>query len=110
MNQLPPELPSNEDLHKALERLTALEQYVETNVPKNSKRIRDTRAVTALIAFFAPVILFSGEFHIGDKVTANIKSRDIDAGDLISLVGFGLATIGVVSYEDVLSWIKKSKG
>jgi hypothetical protein len=101
-----PELPSNEELHQALKRIEMLEEFVATN----RKRIKDTRAITVLLAFFLPAFIFSGEAQFGEKNSINIKSRDIDMGDLVSLCGFGLAAVGAISYEDVLAFLKKSKG
>jgi len=101
-----PQLPTNEELHHALQRIQVLEEYVAAN----RKKIKDTRAITVLLAFFLPAFVFTGEAQFGEKNLINIKSRDIDTGDLVSLLGFGLAGVGAISYEEVLDRIKKSKG
>ena len=100
---LPPDLPSNEELHKALERLDA----VEATAAKNAQRSRNAWAIAVLAVFAIPFFLFTGEVEFGEKFSAKFKSRDIDMSEFVSLLGFGLMAVGAIGHEELLALIKK---
>lgn len=98
-----PELPTNEELHQALQRLDAVEQ----TAAQNAKRSRNAWAIAVFAAFSVPFFLVTGEVELGEKFSAKFKSRDIDVSEFVSLVGFGLMAVGAVSYEELLALLKK---
>jgi hypothetical protein len=100
------QLPSNEELNRSLERLDSLEK----TVADNKRKIRESRALCAFLVFLLPPLFLTGEIQVGEKISASIKTRDIDAGDLITIFGFGAAALGVIGYDEVFSLLKKSKG
>lgn len=105
MNELPPELPSNEELQNSLKRLDRLEERVE----KNGQRSKNAWAASVLAGFGLLAVLFSGEVNFGEKFTLNIKTRDIDTGDLVSIGGFGLLAVGAITWEELLGLLNRPK-
>lgn len=95
-------LPPDEELRS---RLDSLEKEVSTN----RSRIRTSRALNALLVFMVPVFLFTGDFQFGEKVQGNIKTRDLDASDLLATIGLGATALGVISFEELIEFGKKLK-
>lgn len=102
MNNAPQEqnqepISSIEEIAQLRNRIQALERYAESN----RRRIRNGKALNALLAITTPFFLLSGDFHFGKEWSANLKSRDIDAADAVSLMGVGLTALGVITSEEL---------
>lgn len=103
MNPTPPEekenpISSNEDeLAQLRAELQSLKQYVHSN----RRRIRNSRALNALLVVLVPLFFLNADFHFGKEWGGNVRSRDFDAGDAISLAGVALTALGVVSSEEL---------
>lgn len=101
LNELPQEQP--ETMESVLKRLDDLENEVRTN----KKRIRNSRALNALLAACIPLFLISGEFHFGDKWSGNVRSRDLPLGDIISAFAIGASALGVIGFEDLVKLLSR---
>ncbi len=87
----------DDEIAQMRDRIQALEHYAESN----RRRIRNGKALNALLAVITPFFLFSGEFHFGEKWGGNLRSRDFNTGDAISLLGVGLTALGVISSDEL---------
>ncbi len=97
MNQTP-----DEELRS---RLDSLEKEISTN----RQRIKTSRALNALLVFLLPIFFFTGDFRLGEKFEGNIKTRDLDASDLLATLGLGATALGVISIDELLELGKKLK-
>lgn len=100
---------SDEDLRSEIEglrsRIATLEEYAATN----RERIKNSKALNALLVVITPLLLFTGDFRFGDKWEGSLKSRDIDIGDIAPLLGLGAAALGVVSSDELVAFLTKRK-
>lgn len=107
-NQEPTSL-SEEDLRSLIEQQQVRIESLEKFAAANRERIRNSKALNALLVLLVPLLLFTGDFRFGDKWEGTLKSRDIDLGDIAPLLGLGAAALGVISSDDLLSFLTKRK-
>lgn len=93
---------SEEELKTELQRLRA-------EVSANRRRIRNSRALTALLSVCVPLLFFEADLHLEEKVTGTVKTRNLDIGELTSLLVVGLGAIGVISGDEMLSLLTRTK-
>lgn len=100
---------SEKDLRSDIEglrsRIATLEEYAATN----RERIKNSKALNALLVVITPLLLFTGDFRFGDKWEGSLKSRDIDLGDIAPLLGLGAAALGVISSDELMAFLTKRK-
>lgn len=96
--------PSTE-IEELRSRIESLEKFAASN----RQRIKNSKALNALLVVLVPLLLITGDVHFGEKWEGNFKSRDVDAGDIASLFGIGAAAIGVISSEDLVAFLTRRR-
>ncbi len=88
---------SSNEIEQLRSRIQALEHYAESN----RRRIRNSKALNALLVVLTPLFFLSGEFRFGKEWGGNVRSRDFETNDAISLVGVALTALGVISSDEL---------
>lgn len=91
-----------ERLNLALDRIETL----ESEVLRNRRRIKNSRAACALVVALVPVFLVTGEVHFGEKVSGEVRSRELSAGEVLSAIGICGSALGVVSLDELVKLSK----
>ncbi len=94
---------NDDEIAQMRDRIKILEEYAHSN----RKRIRNSKALNALLVVLTPLFLLTGEFHFGKEWSGNLKSRDFEFGDLMPLIGIGLGALGVVGSDELGKFMKK---
>ena len=94
--------PSTE-IEELRSRIESLEKFAASN----RERIKNSKALNALLVVCVPLIFITADVHFGEQWSGSFKSRDIDTGDVASLLGIGAAAIGVISSEQLADLIKR---
>lgn len=95
----------NERIESQDARIESLEKFATSN----RQRIRNSKALNALLVVCVPLVFITGDIHFGEKWSGNFKSRDIDIGDIVPLLGLGAAALGVISSEELAAFLTKRK-
>ncbi len=96
-------ISSSEEIAQLRDRIKILEEYAHSN----RKRIRNSKALNALLVVLFPLFLLTGELHFGKEWGGNVKSRDFEISDLTPLIGIGLGALGVVGSDEIGKLMKK---
>ncbi len=87
------------------DRIESLEKFASSN----RERIKNSKALNALLVVLAPLFLITGDIRFGEKWEGSLRSRDIDLGDVAPMLGLGAAALGVVSSEELFAFLTKRK-
>lgn len=83
-------------------------EEIKKEVAANQKRIRNSRALTALAIFTVACLLFDAQIELKDnKINAQLKSQRYSASEIIYLAGIAGVSLGIISIEDLLNLFRK---
>lgn len=83
-------------------------EELKKEVSANLKRIRNSRALTALAIFAVAALLLDAQIELKDnKLNAQLKTQRYSASEIIYLAGIAGVSLGVISIEDLLNLIRK---
>ena len=86
-------------------RIESLEKFAGSN----RERIKNSKALNALLVVLVPLFLFTGDVQFGERWEGSLRSRDIDLGDVAPMLGLGAAALGVISSEELFAFLTKRK-
>jgi hypothetical protein len=84
-------------------RIDALEKFAANN----RQRIKNSKALNALLVVLCCPLIITADFQFGDKWTGNLKSRELDTADILVFVAIGSAAIGVISVDELIAFFTK---
>jgi hypothetical protein len=100
------DLPTKEEWEKAKAEIAELREYAKDN----RHRIKNGRALCALIGFISPLILFTGNITFGEKISGSLHSREgVNFGDLLPILGMAGTALGVIGADEIAGAFKKLK-
>ncbi len=84
-------------------RIDSLEKFAANN----RQRIKNSKALNALLVVLCIPLIVTADFQFGDKWVGNLKSRELDTADILAFVAIGSAAIGVISVDELMAFFTK---
>lgn len=83
-------------------------EELKKEVSANLKRIRNSRALTALAIFAVAALLLDAQIELKDnKLNAQLKTQRYSISEIVYLAGVAGVSLGIISIEDLLNLIRK---
>jgi hypothetical protein len=96
-----------EELRSLIQAQNARIDFLEKFAANNRLRIKNSKALNALLVVLCIPFLISADFQFGDKWSGNVKSRQLETTEILIFVAIGSAAIGVISVEELIGFFKR---